>query len=148
MLGRILRLPPFLCAASFAAATVAQAVVPVRLGVRSAVAGGAIGLAGVLIAAAALIEMTRHGTPVEPGQQPTALVTTGVFRLTRNPIYLSMVMTVAAVGLMIDSLWFPLAAAVLCIALDRLVIAGEERILDRAFTAEYAAYRRRVRRWL
>lgn len=76
------------------------------------------------------------------------LVTSGVFRLTRNPMYVGLAAAYAGVAALLGS-WWPLALLPLVlVAVDRLVIAREEPYLARALGAQYEAYRRRVRRWL
>ena len=78
---------------------------------------------------------------------PPRLCTTGVFRVTRNPIYLAFTLPLAALGAL------SVAAATLTLALyltliTRLVIRGEERALAKTFGAEFESYARRTPRWL
>lgn len=102
----------------------------------------------VSIAATAFAHLRAHRTTSAPGQVPTALVTSGVFRISRNPLYLSLVLVMAAIALMADSVWLALSALLLGLVLDRVIIRGEERVLDREFGPMFRDYRRRVRRWL
>lgn len=115
-------------------------------------AGPGAGIA-ILVAAGsfgswAAYEMWRHRTPIEPGHVPKNLVTTGPFRFTRNPLYVTLVLIVTASGFMIQSLWFIIAAVALLALLDRLVVVREERVIREHFAEEYAAYVARVRRWV
>lgn len=134
------------------AAAVMQRVAPLESGMPSFALGMALGwgvwAVAALLAGAALHAMMRRGTPVEPGQRPTALVTSGVFNLSRNPIYLALVLATGGVALMTNALWFLLAAAVLWLLLDRIVVRSEERLIEETFGDEYRAYTRRTRRWL
>ena len=152
MLARILELPLVLLALALTAASVLQARVPIGLGLPSfragMIAGSVLLLAAFATGAAAMMAMRKHRTTVEPGQRPTSLVTSGVFARTRNPIYLAMLLLTLAIAVMTNGAWFVLAAAALCIALDRIVIRSEERMIDEAFGEPYADYKRRVRRWL
>ena len=152
MLARILALPAVLLMLALTGAAVLEARYPIALGMPSfawaMASGAAVMLTAVTIAGAAMMQMKKHRTTVEPGQRPATLVTSGIFARTRNPIYLAMVLFVLAIALMADAGWFILAAIVLCIALDRIVIASEQRMIGEAFGEEYAAYRRRVRRWI
>lgn len=109
---------------------------------------------GVPILAAGLVTtgwfartMRRAGTPVDPRRASTALVTDGPFRYTRNPGYLGFGLVYAGVSLLTNGRWSLVALPAVVAAVDRGVIAGEERYLADRFGAEYEVYRRRVRRW-
>jgi protein-S-isoprenylcysteine O-methyltransferase Ste14 len=147
------RVPPPLVMASFAAmAWVAARQTPAlvwshpwRGGV--ALAFGALGLC---LGAAAILSFIRARTTVDPHHpdKASALVTGGVFRLTRNPMYLGMLFILlgwtAALGHPAGALF----AALFVLWIDRLQIAPEERALAQRFGDAYAAYRARVRRWI
>jgi protein-S-isoprenylcysteine O-methyltransferase Ste14 len=92
--------------------------------------------------------MRRAGTPVDPYDAPTALVTEGPFRLTRNPAYVGLALTYAGLSLLTAVLWPLLLLPGVLIAMDRGVIQREERYLEAHFGSSYQQYRRRVRRWL
>jgi protein-S-isoprenylcysteine O-methyltransferase Ste14 len=90
----------------------------------------------------------RKHTTLIPNRPASALVTTGIYRFTRNPMYVSLVLLYVAVTLVLDS-WWPIAFLPLVVlAVDRLVIRREERYLAQAFPDEYPAYCARVRRWV
>ena len=90
----------------------------------------------------------RAHTAVEPWKPTTAIVTTGPYRVTRNPAYLGMALVYAGIAMLAGALW-PFATLLpTLLVIDRGVIAREERYLERKFGAEYTDYRRRVRRWL
>jgi protein-S-isoprenylcysteine O-methyltransferase Ste14 len=93
-------------------------------------------------------EMVKAKTPIEPGSAPVALVTTGPFRVSRNPLYLTLTTTLFATGVMLASLWIVLASLLLLLLLNFVVVPGEEARLAAKFPGEFAAYRKRVRRWL
>jgi protein-S-isoprenylcysteine O-methyltransferase Ste14 len=105
------------------------------------VAALAIGLAGVR-------EFDRHGTPTSPFKLPATFVTSGVFRRTRNPMYLSFVMLTAGVAVAVNSLAFLLAAVLLAALLQLAVIRPEERFLSATFGEAFETYRSHTRRWL
>jgi protein-S-isoprenylcysteine O-methyltransferase Ste14 len=92
--------------------------------------------------------MRRAGTPVDPYEAPTALVADGPFRLTRNPAYVGLTLTYAGLSLLVGTLWSLLLLPGVLLAVDRGVIQGEERYLEKEFGSSYSQYRRRVRRWL
>ena len=91
---------------------------------------------------------SRKGTAVEPWKPTTAIVTTGPYRLTRNPAYLGMALTYVGIALMSDALWVLLPLPVVLAVIDRAVIAREERYLERKFGDEYLDFKRRRRRWV
>ncbi|MDP3406014.1 MAG: isoprenylcysteine carboxylmethyltransferase family protein [Brevundimonas sp.] len=110
-----------------------------------AVAGLLVGL-GIEGWAAGLFRRAR--TAVQPWKPSTALVTTGIYGLTRNPIYLGFAITYVGLAIGLDS---PLALILLIpclVVVDRFVIRREERYLQARFGADYDRYRQRVRRWL
>jgi protein-S-isoprenylcysteine O-methyltransferase Ste14 len=78
----------------------------------------------------------------------TALVITGPYRFTRNPMYLGMAAMTVALGLFLNTWWPILLLVPVLIAVRQFVIGPEERYLQRRFGAEYAAYMKRVRRWV
>lgn len=104
--------------------------------------------AGVVIAAAAAFSFRRAGTPVIPFEPSTALVTDGLYRRTRNPMYLGMVLVLAGAALLFGSLsvWLPVPVFILIIRNN--FILGEERFLEEIFGKQYTDYKNKVGRWL
>ena len=96
----------------------------------------------------ALLVMVKRRTPVEPWKDPLHLVTSGPFRWTRNPLYVTLSTLLLALAIMANSAWLGAFAVVLPLLLDRLVIRREEEILERTFGSDYTTYKDRVRRWL
>ena len=104
--------------------------------------------AGFLVSAWSVLEFVRHGTNPDPYRPTTAIVTTGPFRFSRNPIYLAFALMHAGVGIWTGKLWV-VAMLLPAIAIVRCgVIAAEERYLERKFGDAYVAYKNSVRRWL
>ncbi len=89
----------------------------------------------------------RSGTTPDPNGTASALLTSGPFRFSRNPLYLALSATLASLALLLDSAWVLGMVPVLVLLLDRLVIAREEAQLRNLFGDDYAAYMERVRRW-
>jgi protein-S-isoprenylcysteine O-methyltransferase Ste14 len=104
--------------------------------------------AGLGIPIAAGYRFNRAGTPVDPTAQATALVTGGVYRFTRNPMYLGATLLGVGLGLVGGWPWVSLAALAMPPLLTALAIRREERWLEARFGDEYCAYCARVRRWL
>ena len=114
-----------------------------------AVAGVLAIAAGVALGFSAVTEFQRRGTTILPARRPTrAIVAAGPYRFTRNPMYLGMTIAYVGASLLINSMWPLLMLPVVLLAVDRYVIAREERYLRAKFGDEYVAYTRRVRRWL
>jgi len=112
--------------------------------------GLAIGLiiVGLLLDGMAAGLFRRRNTAVEPWKPSTTLVTDGPYRFSRNPIYVGFAITYVGLAVAMDS-WFALGLLFPCLlAVDRFVIAREERYLAAKFGAAYQAYCARVRRWL
>ena len=112
------------------------------------------GLAFVLVIGGLVLDgiaagtFRRLGTPPEPWKPTTALATGGLYRFSRNPIYLGFAITYLGLAIAMDS---PIALGLLIpclIVVDRFVVAREERYLTARFGADYDAYRQKVRRWL
>ncbi len=95
-----------------------------------------------------LLTFKRMGTTPEPNGVASALLTSGPFRWTRNPLYLGLAILLACFGVLLDSAWTLCLTPVLVLLLDQLVIAREERRLRAQFGEAYEGYTRRVRRWL
>ncbi len=92
--------------------------------------------------------MVRRGTPVRPFAEPTALVTEGPFRYTRNPLYLGMAVLLAGVAIFLGSLTPFLTIPVFLLVIGVLFVRPEEAKLAAAFGEDYRQYCGRVRRWL
>jgi protein-S-isoprenylcysteine O-methyltransferase Ste14 len=110
------------------------------------------GVIGGLLAAAldggAMRRFLRARTPMEPWKPASALVTAGPYRLTRNPMYLGMACLYTGLAMAFGLLWSLALLPVALVMVDRLVIAREERYLERRFGDSYREYRTQVRRWL
>ena len=111
-------------------------------------AGAVLAAAGLAINVSAWIAFHRARTPVMPTRPTTAIATTGPYRFTRNPLYLSLAIIYAAAALLLGYLWPLVFLPLAVILISRLVIAREERYLEGKFGDEYARYRSSVRRWL
>ena len=90
----------------------------------------------------------RARTSPLPMRPTTAIVRSGPYRWTRNPMYLAMLLLYLGVALLFDVVWALLLTPVLVTLVGRLVIAREERYLEARFPADYPQYKREVRRWL
>jgi protein-S-isoprenylcysteine O-methyltransferase Ste14 len=110
--------------------------------------GGLLVGAGVLLALLAVYEMRRQRTTVVPHREAEALVSTGIFSRTRNPIYLGDLLILAGFILSWDAvLSLPLLPILLWVLEKRFVIPEEDR-LRRKYRAEFARFCEKTRRWL
>jgi len=105
-------------------------------------------IGGLLLDGAAAGYFRRLGTAVEPWKPSTVLGTDGLYRFSRNPIYLGFAITYAGLAIAMDSVLVLLLLIPCLLVVDRFVIQREERYLAAKFGADYEAYRARVRRWL
>jgi len=110
-------------------------------------AGALLIAAGIALALAGMGALVRGGTTPFPHHRSTALVVEGVYRISRNPIYLSMAVVLAGVAVAARSGWHLLMLALVVAVFDRAQIPREERYLEARFGDSYRDYARRVRRW-
>ena len=103
---------------------------------------------GLAIGAWAISRLVWAWTTVLPNQPSNALVTSGPYRFSRNPMYVGLTTLYAGLALLFDLVWPMLLLPLALAGLRYLVIRREERALGLAFGEEYARYRARVRRWL
>lgn len=145
-----LDLPPLWLAVFLALAWVQASRFPVRGlgGPWSDLAGGMLVGGGLLLMGLAVIELRRARTTVIPHRDPAALVTTGIFRRTRNPIYLGDVLVLAGF-IMRWQAWPSLVLLPLLVWLiiDRFILDEEARLQAR-FGPQFDSYKAATRRWL
>ena len=96
----------------------------------------------------AIVTMTRAGSNVPTNRPTTAIVESGPYRFTRNPIYLGMFLGLIGLSIAFDNLWLLMMLAPFAIVIRYGVVAREEAYLERKFGDVYRGYRSRVRRWL
>lgn len=105
---------------------------------------------GLLLSVAGIAAFRRAGTTVHPHhpEKSSAVVIAGVYRFTRNPMYLGLLLVLAAWALWLAQLLAFALLPVFVAYLTRFQIVPEERALAAKFGARYEAYQRTVRRWL
>ncbi len=111
--------------------------------------GGAaiIGIA-LLIALIALAHFIEAKTKVEPWHPTTTVIQKGLYRYSRNPIYLSFCIATVGAGLALNSWWVIVSVSIVKPLLEHLVISKEEIYLEKKFGDLYLEYKSRVRRWI
>ena len=146
------RIPPLAVAViaagfmwSIAALTPALRIdVPARLFIFAGLAA-----AGALIVVAGVLAFVRARTTVDPTapEAASALVTTGIYRVTRNPMYLGFAIALIGWAAFLQNPLSLLAVAAFVVYIDRFQITPEERALEARFGSDFRSYTQKVRRW-
>ncbi|HEU5348938.1 MAG TPA: isoprenylcysteine carboxylmethyltransferase family protein [Ktedonobacterales bacterium] len=109
--------------------------------------GAVLILAYLVLALAAIPTMIRGGGTLNTSTPSKALVTTGIYQITRNPLYLSLLLLYLGVACLTSMTWAAILLPFLLVY-SQILIVREERYLTRAFGAAYTDYKAHVRRWL
>lgn len=147
------RIPPPLVALVLAAGMWGVAKVAPPLGLEFAIRAPiavAIAMAGLAFDFSGLLAFLRSKTTVNPlkPERASALVTGGVYRFTRNPMYVGMLLFLFAWGVYLDCLLAFIGPVLFVLYMNRFQIGPEERVLREKFGAPFEAYMGRVGRWL
>lgn len=146
--------PPLIALVAIGAGVALQFWIPIRAGslIRSPArywVGGAIALgAFLLLGLWSILIYRRTGQNPDPRTPTPVIVEAGPFRVTRNPMYLQLVLVTIGIAVVLANVWILLLTPVVAWLLQRLAILPEERYLERKFGDAYLAYKRRVRRWI
>ncbi len=145
---REIDIPPSWLALHVGAAWALSLVSPPMFGSLGRVLGQVLVIVGALMMGAAVVQMARARTTVIPRRDPQALMTSGVFNLSRNPIYLADAVILTGVILWLDALLaLPLVFSFVWLIQTRF-IRDEEIRLTEAFGPEFDLWAARTRRWL
>jgi len=110
--------------------------------------GGVLLASGVFLAMWGRRVMKRAGTNVNPTLPSTALVATGPFSFSRNPLYVALTLMYVGLALLANALWVLVWIVPVLVLMHYGVVRREERYLETKFGDAYRAYRSRVRRYL
>ena len=110
----------------------------------------AVALVGIGFSAAGVISFRLAKTTLNPTkpQLTSSLVSSGIYTITRNPMYVGLLFILIALAIFLSSAWALLGPVAYVFYIGRFQIAPEERALTALFGAEYTAYLSKVRRWL
>lgn len=111
-------------------------------------AGIVLIVSGILLTVWTNYSLLKRRTAVRPYEAPSFLVTSGPFRLSRNPLYLGMTVSLFGVAVFLGSLtpfFFPVIFTIL---VEKFFIRAEEENLVKKFGSKYIDYKKRVRRWI
>ncbi len=100
------------------------------------------------IALFAVQALKRVETPIDVRKPTTAIVTGGIYRLSRNPMYVSLAVVYFGIACWVNSLWILLLIVPVLIVVDQGIIKREEQYLEHKFAGEYLQYKSEVRRWI
>lgn len=143
--------PPLALALAFLAGYAADWLYPLKFvpsPVPHVLLGSFIFVDGFALAIWAIVAIRKAGTQVETTKPTTAIVASGPYRFTRNPVYLGMLLGLTGLAIGFDSAWILLAMIPFYLVIRHGVIAREEAYLERKFGGLYLEYKSRVRRWL
>lgn len=114
------------------------------------VAAGVVAVIGGYFSVAGTIAFRRAKTTVNPlkPESASSLVTSGVYRITRNPMYVALALLLVAWGFYLSAPFLLVGSVLFVLYVTRFQIQPEERVLRRMFGSEYTSYIQRVRRWL
>jgi len=144
--------PPALAAAIAGAMWATSRLAPLlqipgalRLGTAAAVL-----LVGIGFSVGGVLAFRRARTTLNPTkpEQASSLVRSGVYRVTRNPMYVGLLCVLVAWAVFLSSAWALLGPLIFVLYIGRFQIAPEERALAKLFGSEFAEYQVKVRRWL
>ncbi|MEO3677833.1 isoprenylcysteine carboxylmethyltransferase family protein [Rheinheimera sp. FR7-31] len=148
-----LKIPPLVLVLLFALAmwALAQWVPPLMQQVMwHIVLAGIFAISGAAVALAGVLAFRRANTTVDPRvpQQSSSLVIRGIYRYSRNPMYVGFLLLLAALACFLMNAAAFALLPVFVLYINRFQIAPEERFLLQKFGADYQAYCENVRRWL
>lgn len=110
--------------------------------------GVALMVIGISVVVLARREFARYGQPTDPGLPTSRIISTGVFSVSRNPLYLGGVVVLAGIALAIQLLWVLILLVPSIVACHYILIAPEERYLAARFGEPYRTYTATVHRWI
>lgn len=112
------------------------------------VVGGTIFLLAFIAVVWEALNHSKAGSNVEPWKPTTLILSKGLYKYSRNPIYVGMIIAYLGISLAAGS-WASIILLPIAIVIIRFhVIAREEAYLERKFGSEYLAYKQKVRRWI
>lgn len=145
--------PPAIPLATILAGIVLERVVPLTRSIGwpawTRIAGAAVIVGSIAVLGAwSVLLIRKSGQSENPWKPTTRIIADGPYRVTRNPMYLQMVLVCVGSAMVLHNLWILILTPLCALALQQLAIRPEEEYLERKFGDEYLQYRVRVRRWL
>jgi protein-S-isoprenylcysteine O-methyltransferase Ste14 len=144
--------PPLIYAAIFFLSILMQKIIPINNSFfdsrNATIAGIVLIVIALLFILPALIKFVQSKNTLVTIKPATSLQTKGIYSLTRNPMYMGLLILYSGIAMLEGNLWTFIFIPLIIIIVQSYVIRGEENYLQRAFGEEYIAYRKKVRRWI
>jgi protein-S-isoprenylcysteine O-methyltransferase Ste14 len=140
--------PPRVYLAAIVTGVLLQLAMPLPFLPRPMAAGAIVVIAAIALLWYSVALFRAAGTPVPARKPTTAIVRTGPYRFSRNPIYLAYSLFQLGIAIWMNSLWLLATLGVAVALMHFVVIRREEEYLERRFGAEYLDYKASVGRWL
>lgn len=103
---------------------------------------------GLYVALSGKKTFQKLETPLMPGEKPKKLVEEGLFKISRNPMYLGFIVALVGVAALFGSLIAFISPIVFFIVINFILIPLEEKLMEKTFGKKYLEYKKRVRRWI
>ena len=104
--------------------------------------------AGIVLNLVADAVFKKAQTTVKPFETSTALITTGVFRISRHPMYLGMLLILIGLVILLGSCSPFIIVAIFAIVMEVVFVKVEEKMLEQTFGVAWNAYKQQVRKWI
>jgi protein-S-isoprenylcysteine O-methyltransferase Ste14 len=144
--------PPLIYAAIFFLSILMQKIIPINNSFfdsrNATIAGIVLIVIALLFILPALIKFVQSKNTLVTIKPATSLQTKGIYSLTRNPMYMGLLILYSGIAMLEGNWWAFIFIPLIIIIVQSYVIRGEENYLQRAFGEEYNAYRKKVRRWI
>jgi protein-S-isoprenylcysteine O-methyltransferase Ste14 len=110
--------------------------------------GAALTIIGVVLVVLARRQFAQHGQPTDPGRPTSQIVTTGVFSVSRNPLYFGGICILVGIALALNLPWVLVLLLPALVGCHYVLVAPEERYLAAKFGEQYRTYATAVHRWI
>jgi protein-S-isoprenylcysteine O-methyltransferase Ste14 len=107
-----------------------------------------VSVAGLVVSTVANLSLLKHRTSTKPFEKPSELIETGIFKYSRNPVYVGMLLVLTGIDVYLGSLTALAVPLVFFLILNITIIPFEEQKLQEVFGERYTAYKKSVRRWI
>lgn len=140
--------PPRVYLAAIVIGVLLQLAMPLSFPPRPMAAGALLVVGAIALLWYSVASFRAAGTPVPARKPTTAIVRSGPYRFSRNPIYLAYSLLLLGIAIWVNSVWLLATLGVAVALMHFFVIRREEEYLERRFGLEYLRYKASVRRWV